>query len=148
MGKNVIVAQSGGPTHVINNTLRGILETCQSFPDKFGTLYAGYHGIEGVPKEELLNLSEASGKNRRRNRGHADDYTRQTVECCGERSGHAGDMHDDHFTAKFIQGVAGTRQNHIELPVTDLHDISKPLTITLGTILIFKPMQHSLDRVS
>ncbi|MBZ5514193.1 MAG: diphosphate--fructose-6-phosphate 1-phosphotransferase [Acidobacteriia bacterium] len=57
MAKNVIVAQAGGPTPVINNTLRGILEACQTMPDKFGTVYAGYHGIEGVLKEELLNLS-------------------------------------------------------------------------------------------
>jgi 6-phosphofructokinase len=57
MPKNVIVAQSGGPTPVINNTLRGILDACKSMPDKFGTVYAGYHGIEGVLKEELLNLS-------------------------------------------------------------------------------------------
>ncbi len=55
--KNVIVAQSGGPTAVINNTLRGILDTCQAMPDRFGTVYAGYHGIEGVLKEELLDLS-------------------------------------------------------------------------------------------
>jgi 6-phosphofructokinase 1 len=27
------------------------------FPDVFGTVYAGWHGIEGVLKEELLNLS-------------------------------------------------------------------------------------------
>jgi len=58
MPKNVIVAQSGGPTPVINNTLRGILETCQAMPDKFGVVYAGYHGIEGVLQEELLNLSD------------------------------------------------------------------------------------------
>jgi ATP-dependent phosphofructokinase / diphosphate-dependent phosphofructokinase len=57
MARNVIVAQSGGPTHVINNTLRGILEICQSMPQSFGNVYAGYHGIEGVLKEELLNLS-------------------------------------------------------------------------------------------
>jgi len=58
MPKNVIVAQSGGPTPVINNTLQGILETCQAMPDKFGVVYAGYHGIEGVLQEELLNLSD------------------------------------------------------------------------------------------
>lgn len=57
MGKNVIVAQSGGPTPVINNSLRGIIETCRSLPDTFGTVYGGYHGIEGVLKEELLDLS-------------------------------------------------------------------------------------------
>ena len=26
-------------------------------PDTFGTVYAGLHGIEGVLKEELINLS-------------------------------------------------------------------------------------------
>lgn len=57
MPKNVIVAQSGGPSHVINNTLRGIIETCREMPEKFGVVYAGYHGIEGVLKEELLDLS-------------------------------------------------------------------------------------------
>jgi len=60
MNKNVIVAQSGGPSSVINNSLRGIIETCKMFPDKFGKIYAGYHGIEGVLKEELLDLSVQS----------------------------------------------------------------------------------------
>jgi 6-phosphofructokinase len=55
--KNVVVAQSGGPSPVINNSLRGVVETCRAFPDTFGTVYAGYHGIEGVLKEELLDLS-------------------------------------------------------------------------------------------
>ncbi len=57
MPKNVIIAQSGGPSPVINNSLRGIIETCHMFPDKFGTIYGGWHGIEGVLKEELLDLS-------------------------------------------------------------------------------------------
>ncbi len=57
MPKNVIVAQSGGPSPVINSSLRGVVETCKMFPDTFGTVYAGWHGIEGVLKEELLNLS-------------------------------------------------------------------------------------------
>lgn len=55
--KNVVVAQSGGPSAVINNSLRGIIETCRMFPDKFGTIYGGWHGIEGVLREELLDLS-------------------------------------------------------------------------------------------
>ena len=57
MARNVIVAQSGGPSPVINSSLRGVIETCKMFPDVFGTVYAGWHGIEGVLKEELLNLS-------------------------------------------------------------------------------------------
>ena len=55
--RNVVVAQSGGPTPVINNSLRGVVETCRAMPDEFGTVYAGWHGIEGVLKEELLDLS-------------------------------------------------------------------------------------------
>jgi 6-phosphofructokinase 1 len=60
MEKNVIVAQSGGPSPVINSSLRGIIETCKKFPEAFGTVYGGWHGIEGVLKEELLNLSDQS----------------------------------------------------------------------------------------
>jgi len=57
MAKNVIVAQSGGPSPVINSSLRGIIETCRMFPDKFGKVYGGWNGIEGILKEELLDLS-------------------------------------------------------------------------------------------
>lgn len=57
MKKNVIVAQSGGPSPVINNSLRGIIEACKMYPDRVGKIYAGWHGIEGVLKEELLDLS-------------------------------------------------------------------------------------------
>ncbi len=58
--KNVIVAQSGGPTPVINASLRGVVEACKAYPGAFGTVYAGFHGIEGVLKEELLDLSAQS----------------------------------------------------------------------------------------
>lgn len=57
MPRNVIVAQSGGPSPVINSSLRGIVDTCRMFPDIFGRVYAGWHGIEGVLKEELLDIS-------------------------------------------------------------------------------------------
>jgi 6-phosphofructokinase len=55
--RNVVVAQSGGPTPVINNSLRAVVEACREAPDVFGTVYAGWHGIEGVLREELLDLS-------------------------------------------------------------------------------------------
>ncbi len=55
--KNVVVAQSGGPTPVINGSLRGVVESCRAMPDLFGTVYAGLHGIEGVLKEELIDMS-------------------------------------------------------------------------------------------
>jgi len=55
--KNVVVAQSGGASPVINSSLRGVVEACQSCPSSYGTIYAAHHGIEGVLKEELLDLS-------------------------------------------------------------------------------------------
>ncbi len=54
--RNLIVAQSGGPSPVINNSLRGLLETARNLTE-IGTVYAGWHGIEGVLTEELLDLS-------------------------------------------------------------------------------------------
>ena len=54
--RNLIVAQSGGPSPVINNSLRGLVETARDLVG-IGTIYAGWHGIEGVLKEELLDLT-------------------------------------------------------------------------------------------
>jgi ATP-dependent phosphofructokinase / diphosphate-dependent phosphofructokinase len=55
--RNVIVAQSGGPSPVINNSLRAIVETCRAFPHQFDRVLGGWHGIEGVLTEDLLDLS-------------------------------------------------------------------------------------------
>lgn len=56
MKKNLVIAQSGGPTCVINSSLRGVIEAAREF-DNIGTVYGAAHGIEGVLKEELLDLS-------------------------------------------------------------------------------------------
>lgn len=60
MKKNLLIAQSGGPSPVINSSLRGVIETAKAFPDQIGTVFAGWKGIEGVLREELLNLSVQS----------------------------------------------------------------------------------------
>jgi 6-phosphofructokinase 1 len=52
----LVVAQSGGPSPVINNSLRGIIEQSRELAE-IGTVYGARHGIEGVLKEELLDLS-------------------------------------------------------------------------------------------
>ncbi len=54
--RNLVVAQSGGPTCVINSSLRGIIEAAREF-DAIGTVFGARHGIEGVLKEELLDLT-------------------------------------------------------------------------------------------
>ena len=56
---NLVVAQSGGPSPVINNSLRGIVEAARGL-DAIGTVYGARHGIEGVLKEELIDLSAQS----------------------------------------------------------------------------------------
>ncbi len=56
MGRNALVAQSGGPSPVINASLLGVIDACRAYPDKIDTLYAAYHGIEGVLLEELIDL--------------------------------------------------------------------------------------------
>lgn len=57
MKKNLLIAQSGGPSPVINSSLRGVIEAAKCFPDKIDRIYGGWHGVEGVLKEELLDLS-------------------------------------------------------------------------------------------
>ena len=54
--RNLVVAQSGGPSPVINNTVRGVIEAARDL-EAIGTVYGARHGIEGVLKEELLDLS-------------------------------------------------------------------------------------------
>jgi len=56
MKKNVIVAQSGGPSPVINASLLGVIEECRARPDLFGRIFAAWHGVEGILNEELIDL--------------------------------------------------------------------------------------------
>ena len=57
MKKNVIVAQSGGPSPVINASLQGVIDGCRGYSDRYGKIYAGWHGIEGVLLEQLIDIS-------------------------------------------------------------------------------------------
>jgi 6-phosphofructokinase 1 len=54
---NVVVAQSGGPSPVINSSLQGVIDAVFERPRDFGRLYAAWHGVEGILKEELVDLS-------------------------------------------------------------------------------------------
>ena len=62
MPANVVVAQSGGPSPVINNSIRGVIDTCMANTRTFGMVYGAWHGIEGVLTEELLDLSAQDKK--------------------------------------------------------------------------------------
>jgi len=58
MKKNILYAQSGGVTPVINATACGVIETAASNRDRIGKVYAGKDGIIGVLKEELIDTSK------------------------------------------------------------------------------------------
>lgn len=58
MNTNVLVAQSGGPSPVINASLAGVIDRCRAYPDRFGRILAGAHGIEGILQEQLIDIDE------------------------------------------------------------------------------------------
>jgi len=55
--KNILYAQSGGVTAVINATACGVIQTAATFPQQFGKVYAGHHGIVGILNEDLIDTS-------------------------------------------------------------------------------------------
>ncbi|MCK4282838.1 MAG: diphosphate--fructose-6-phosphate 1-phosphotransferase, partial [Candidatus Brocadiae bacterium] len=59
MPMNAVVAQSGGPTTVINNSVRGVLEKLAS-SSKIRTVYGARMGILGVLQNDLIDLSAQS----------------------------------------------------------------------------------------
>ena len=57
---NVLYAQSGGVTAVINATACGVIETARKHKSKFGKVYAGRDGIIGALTEDLIDTSKES----------------------------------------------------------------------------------------
>lgn len=58
--KNAFYAQSGGVTAVINASACGVIETAKQYPEHIGTVYAGYNGILGALREELIDTYQQS----------------------------------------------------------------------------------------
>ncbi|MDX1459723.1 MAG: 6-phosphofructokinase [Xanthomonadales bacterium] len=56
--KNLLYAQSGGVTPVINATACGLIETARKHRDKLGKVLAGKDGIIGILNEELIDTSK------------------------------------------------------------------------------------------
>ncbi len=54
--KNVVIAQSGGPTAVINNSIRGVIDVLAA-SKKVYRVYGAKMGILGVLNERLLDIS-------------------------------------------------------------------------------------------
>ena len=59
--KNLLVAQSGGPTATINSTVFGVFKKAKKNVDK---IYGARFGIEGILKEDLIELEESIMQNK------------------------------------------------------------------------------------
>ncbi|MDY0235742.1 MAG: 6-phosphofructokinase [Gudongella sp.] len=59
---NVLVAQGGGPTAVINQSLIGVVLESRKFP-QVEKIYGALHGVSGIINEELLDLTQETTNN-------------------------------------------------------------------------------------
>ncbi|MDP3387142.1 MAG: diphosphate--fructose-6-phosphate 1-phosphotransferase, partial [Eubacteriales bacterium] len=58
----VLIAQSGGPTAVINQTLVGIVMESRKYT-QVERVYGAMHGVEGIINEEFLDLTQETSHN-------------------------------------------------------------------------------------
>jgi len=59
---NVLVAQGGGPTAVINQSLAGVVVESRKFP-QIGHVYGALQGVQGIVNEKLIDLTETTEHN-------------------------------------------------------------------------------------
>ncbi len=59
---NVLIAQGGGPTAVINQSLVGVVLESRKFP-QVKKIYGALHGVSGIINEELLDLTQETTNN-------------------------------------------------------------------------------------
>jgi 6-phosphofructokinase 1 len=57
---NAVVAQSGGPTAVINASACGVIQECLRLGDVIGALFGANNGILGIVQEDLFDLGAES----------------------------------------------------------------------------------------
>ena len=58
----VLVAQGGGPTAVINQSLAGVVLEARKFRN-VELVYGAYHGVSGIIQEEFLDLTQETSHN-------------------------------------------------------------------------------------
>ncbi len=58
----ILVAQGGGPTAVINQSLAGVVLEARKFPN-IGAVYGAYHGVRGIVDQNFADLTRESAEN-------------------------------------------------------------------------------------
>ena len=59
---NILIAQGGGPTAVINESLVGAVLESRGF-DGTGAVYGAFNGVSGIVNEDFINLSLETAEN-------------------------------------------------------------------------------------
>ncbi|MFA6750534.1 MAG: 6-phosphofructokinase, partial [Candidatus Riflebacteria bacterium] len=59
---NVLIAQGGGPTAVINQSLVGAVLESRKFPE-VDRVYGALHGVRGIIEEDFIDLTQATTHN-------------------------------------------------------------------------------------
>jgi 6-phosphofructokinase 1 len=62
MARNILVAQGGGPTAVINQSLVGVALEARRFPG-VSHVYGALHGVRGIVNEEMIDLGHETAPN-------------------------------------------------------------------------------------
>lgn len=57
---NLLVAQSGGPTAVINASLAGVISEALNYEDNIVEIYGALNGVQGILNEQLIDLAAES----------------------------------------------------------------------------------------
>ncbi len=60
--KKILVAQGGGPTAVINQSLAGVVLEARKIRQRH-PVYGAHHGVRGIVDEDLLDLTQETGHN-------------------------------------------------------------------------------------
>ncbi len=60
--KKILVAQGGGPTAVINQSLAGVVLEARKFHG-VSRVYGAHHGVRGIVNEDLLDLTQETSHN-------------------------------------------------------------------------------------
>ncbi|HKU54165.1 MAG TPA: diphosphate--fructose-6-phosphate 1-phosphotransferase, partial [Rhizomicrobium sp.] len=58
----ILVAQGGGPTAVINQSLAGVVLEARKFP-QVAAVYGAYHGVRGIVDQDFTDLTRETSSN-------------------------------------------------------------------------------------
>jgi 6-phosphofructokinase len=88
---NAVVAQSGGPTGVINESLVGVIEEANKYPE-IENLYGAIHAVAGIVKNEFIDLKKLS----------AEELEQVAMSPCSALAS-SRDKPDDEYCAKILE---------------------------------------------